>query len=160
MKTAPSKARYIPALTFFAIIILSFLISCHKKSHDTTNNLPYTISGNADGGQMVPPVSDTAHATLTGTFNPANGELQYTSNWMGLTTPPTAAGFYIGAAGASGIAVGNPWTLSAGTTGTTTGKITLTGEQADELLKGNFYYTYATGQYPGGEIRGQVSATR
>ena len=158
MKTIIKWSRSAMAFSVLASVLL--FTACHKSNNNTENNLPYTISGNADGSQVVPPVTDTARATLTGTYNPSNRELQYTSNWMGLSGSPTSAGFYNGAAGASGTAVGTAWTLSAGPIGTTTGKITLTDAQADELLKGNFYYTYGTELNPGGEVRGQVTAER
>lgn len=158
MKTIILRLKLAPAIIFL-IASISLFAACHK-SHETTDNLPYTISGNADGNQVVPPVSDTGRATITGTYNPANRELQYTSNWMGLSGPPTSAGFYNGSAGASGTAVGAAWTLSTDATGTTTGKITLTDAQAEELLKGNFYYTYGTELYPAGEVRGQITAVR
>ncbi len=136
------------------------MISCHKSSSNAAENLPYTLSGNADGSHVVPAVSDTAHATLTGTFNPANNELQYTSNRLGFSGPHTTTAFYVGSERASGTAVGTKWTVGSGVIGTTNGKITLTSEQASELLKGNVYYTYGTDLHPGGEVRGQVTATR
>ena len=158
MKTFFAKRR--SALVFPALVSILLFTACHKSKSDTASNLPYTISGNADGAQVVPPVADTGRATLTGTYNPSNRELRYTSNWMGLSGTPTAAGFYNGPAGGSGTVVGTTWSLSGGTTGTTTGTITLSEAQADELLKGNFYYTYGTELNPGGEVRGQVSAVR
>ena len=142
--------------------VLSFvaLAACHKSEGPAVDNRPYTISGNATGSQMVPPVPDSANATITGTYNPANHVLNFTSNWNNLSGNPTIAGFYNGAPGASGVAVGDSWAISGGPTGTITGNVSLSETQAAELLKGDMYYTYGTLNHPTGEIRGQISVMR
>jgi hypothetical protein len=145
-----------------ALAILSGLaISCDDDD-DKVDNRSYTLSGDAGGSQMVPAVSGSGSGTITGTYNPSTRELNYTSNWNGLTGAPTSGGFYNGASGTSGTAVGNPWTFASGSTGTgsTTGTMTLTSAQADQLLGGNWYYSYGTTANAGGEVRGQISATR
>ncbi|MES1225162.1 MAG: CHRD domain-containing protein, partial [Bacteroidota bacterium] len=83
-----------------------------------------------------------------------------TSNWTNLSGGPVSAGFYTGEIGASGVAVGNPWSLSGGSTGTITGNVTLTQNEETQLLSGKVYYTYATVNHPSGEVRGQISVTR
>lgn len=159
MKT---KYKYF-SFPFIAIsCLIGFLAftACHKNNDSTIDNRPYTLEGNASGSQVVPSLQDSATATLTGTYNPATHVLNYTSNWTNLSGAPVSAGLYTGAMGASGIAVGNAWQLSGGSTGTVTGNVTLTDEQAAQLLSGNTYYTYATTNHPAGEIRGQISASR
>ena len=140
----------------------SIIVSCDNDDEgDPAENQPYTISGNASGSQMVPPVAGTGSATITGTYNPVTRELNYTSNYNDLTGAPTAGGFYNGPSGSSGLAVGSGWTFSGSTgTGSTTGKMTLTNEQADQLTKGNWYYSYGTVANPSGEVRGQITAAR
>lgn len=147
-------------------ICLSFLmlfafVRCDDDDDDNATIKTYSISGDASGSQMVPAISGSGTATITGTYNSKTRELNYNSNWVGLSGAPTSGGFYTGAAGSSGVAVGTPWTIAAGATGTgnTTGTVTLTQEQASALLDGNWYYSYATSANPGGEVRGQITTT-
>jgi len=146
-------------LTFSA-----FALVCCKDddNNDTTNNAPYTISGNANGTQMVPSVAGTGTGTISGSYNPSTRVLNYTSNWSGLTGAPTSGGFYAGASGVNGTAVGTPWTFATDATGTgsNSGTMTLTEEQARQFLGGGWYYSYGTAANPNGEVRGQISATR
>jgi len=146
------------------LIFFSFAVmSCKDDDNNNqVNNQPYTISGDASGAQMVPSVTGTGTGTITGTYDPKTRQLNYTSNWNGLTGAPTSAGFYSGARGSSGTAVGTPWTIASGSTGTgsLTGSMTLTEDQANQFTNGGWYYSYGTDTNPGGEVRGQITATR
>jgi hypothetical protein len=144
------------------LLVSSAMVACDDDDEGKTNNSNYTISGDASGSQMVPSVSGTGTGTISGTYNPSTRQLQYTSNWNGLTGAPTSGGFYSGAAGSAGSAVGTPWTFASGSTGTgsTSGTMTLTDEQAQQFTNGNWYYSYGTSANPGGEVRGQITATR
>lgn len=132
------------------------------QDNDPLNNTPYTISGNGNGSQVVPSAGGTGTGTLSGTYTPSSRQLVYTATWNGLTTVPSAGGFYNGPAGVNGLAASPPFTFSGASAelGSTTGTITLTEAQAADLISGNWYYTYGTANYPGGEIRGQVTASR
>jgi hypothetical protein len=137
--------------------------SCDKDDDDNNNNTgSYTISGNASGSQMVPSVTGNGTGTISGTYNPNTGVMSYTSNWNNLSGAPLSAGFYNGATGVSGTAVGSPWTLGTNTTGTgsVSGTMTLTSDQASQLTNGGWYYSYGTAANPTGEIRGQMTAVR
>ena len=160
MKTQKSiigKLMFIATLVLFGLFALS---SCEKKS--TTDNRPYTLTGDAAGSQMVPPVTGNGAGTFNGTYDPATHTMTYTTNWNALSGGATAGGFYTGGAGANGTAIGTPWTFPADTTGTGTysGTMTLTDAQAQQLTNGNWYYTMSTAANPTGEIRGQIIATR
>lgn len=126
------------------------------------DNRPYTVSGDASGSQMVPAVSGTGTGSIDGTYDPATRSLTFTSNWNGLTGPPSSGGFFRGASGTNGTAVGTPWTFADGSieTGSMNGTMTLTSEQARDMLDGGWYYTFGTTANPGGEVRGQITATR
>jgi hypothetical protein len=152
-----SKLIFVSTFLLFGLFILS---SCEKKS--TADNRPYTLSGDAAGTQMVPPVTSNGAATFTGTYDPSTHTMTYTTNWNGLSGGATGGGFYYGGAGNVGTAVGTAWTLPADTTGTGTysGTMTLTDAQAAQLTAGNWYYTMNTAANPTGEIRGQIVATR
>src|SRR5688500_1943131 len=98
-------------------VCLSFLmlfasVSCDDDDDDYATNKTYSISGDASGSQMVPAVTGTGTGTITGTYNTRTRELNYTSNWVGLSGAPTSGGFYTGAAGSSGVAIGTPWTFA------------------------------------------------
>jgi hypothetical protein len=151
-------------MAMLALVLVSsfMLVSCDKDDDNQVDNRPYTISGAANGSQMVPAVAGTGTGTITGTYDPSTKQLTYTSNWNGLTGAPTSGGFYTGASGTNGTAVGTPWTFegNATETGSNSGTMTLTSEQAAQLLGGNWYYSYGTAANSGGEIRGQITASR
>ncbi|RYD54164.1 MAG: CHRD domain-containing protein [Sphingobacteriales bacterium] len=160
MKTSFFKNKFMAMLVAGSICVGGFT-SCDDDD-DATLMDNYTISGNAAGSQMVPAVTGTGTGTITGTYNPNNRVLTYNTTWSGLTGAPTGGGFYNGATGVSGTAVGTPWTFDATATGTgsRTGTMTLTEAQATQLTSGNWYYGYGTTANGGGEIRGQITATR
>lgn len=163
MKTLFSTLRFRPLLFASMLMGLFLVSSCDKDDDDDmVDNRPYTISGNASGAQMVPAVTGTGTGTITGSYNPEDRTLTYTSNWTGLTGMPTSGGFYTGASGTSGTAVGSAWTLptDATVTGSYNGTMTLTQEEANQLLSGNWYYSYGTTANSTGEVRGQITATR
>jgi CHRD domain len=144
----------------FIALAMLIVSACHKNDNSSVDNRPYTLDGNATGSQVVPPVPDSGYATITGTYNPATHVINYTSNWTNLSGSPLTAGIYVGAPGAGGVAVGDAWSVSGGSTGTVTGTMNITDAQAEELLKGNMYYTYGTANHPSGEVRGQITAVR
>jgi hypothetical protein len=137
------------------------LSSCKKDENNNNNKTNYSISGNASGSQMVPSVSDTGTATISGTYNANTKVLTYTTNWSNLTGAPTSGGFYSGATGVNGTMVGSTWNLGTGLTetGTFSGQTTLTADQANQLLNGEWYYSLGTTANPNGEVRGQITAS-
>lgn len=162
MKTKQSfrKQFFAGALVaFFATIVL---MSC-KKDDDVNTQHMFNISGSANASQVFPAITDTAGTgTITGTYDSTTKVLNYTTTWTGLSAAPTTGGFYNGASGTAGLAVATPWTFdsTATTTGTRTGNLTLTAEQATQLTSGGWYFTYGTAANPGGAIRGQITATQ
>ncbi|MBL7856504.1 MAG: CHRD domain-containing protein [Cyclobacteriaceae bacterium] len=146
-----------------AVLALSVLaIGCDDNDDKDTVKKNYTISGNANGTQVVPSVNGTGSGTMTGTYNPNTRVLSYTNGWSGLTGAPTSGGFYTGASGINGSAVGSPWTYDGNITGTGNynGTMTLTEAQEQQLLGGNWYYGYNTATNTNGEVRGQITSTQ
>jgi hypothetical protein len=146
------------------VVMSAFALTSCSKDDDGSgyeNNTMYTISGNANGSQMVPSVSGNGTATISGTYNANTGVLNYTTNWTGLSGAPTSGAFYTGATGSNGTMVGNNWTLGTGLTGTGTlsGTTTLTADQFNSLRSGNWYYSLGTSTNTNGEVRGQITAT-
>lgn len=158
MKTGKMKNLLVAGMMLGGVVSFT---SCDKDNDNSTNN-DYTVTGNAAGSQMVPSVAGTGTATFSGTYDPDTRVMNYTTNWNGLTGAPTTAGFYNGASGVSGTAAGSPWTMSGGLTGTGTysGTMTLTTEQANQMTAGNWYYSYGTTTNPSGEVRGQLTAVQ
>jgi hypothetical protein len=151
--------RTISGLFLAGAIVL--LTNC-KKDNNNNTSANYTVSGNANGSQVVPPTDGNGNGTISGSYNPETRTLIYTSTWTNLSGPPTMASFYSGAAGVVGTIVGAAWNLGANltATGSTTDTLTLSSEQAADLTSGKWYYTYSTTAFPSGEIRGQVTAIR
>jgi hypothetical protein len=135
--------------------------SCDEDQEDVGSNM-YSISGNANGSQMVPTVTGNGSATITGTYDANTNTLIYTTTWTGLSGNATTGGFFAGNAGQSGTAVGSAWTFgaNAGASGTQSGQVTLTDAQETQLLNGGLYYTIGTATRQSGEVRGQITATR
>jgi hypothetical protein len=160
------KVKSLSGKNIFRLLVLLFfgvtLATACKKDSGNNNTQPYTLSGNANGSQVVPSNTGTGTGTITGNYNPTTGTLSYTSTWTGLSGAPTSGGFYSGAAGTAGMAIGSPFSLGTtpGNSGSTSGTMTLTSDQANQLIAGNWYYSYSTSIYPGGEVRGQISVTR
>lgn len=161
MKTRQSywkKVLMVSSVVLCSAVVLS---SCDKDDDDDNNNRVYTISGNASGSQMSPAVTTNGTGAITGTYDANSHVMNYTTTWTNLSGAPTTAGFYNGASGMTGTAVGSSWNLGSNLTGTGTftGSMTLTDEQASQLTAGNWYYSYGTSTNPNGEVRGQISAT-
>jgi hypothetical protein len=162
METRKSLVKRVMMISSAVLISTVALTSCKKDNTSTTTAKSYTISGNANGAQMVPSVAGNGSGTITGTYNPNTRVLNYTTNWSNLTGAPTSGGFYYGASGVNGTAVGSPWTMNSGWTGTgnLSGSMTLTADQATQLTSGNWYYTMGTASNSNGEIRGQITAAQ
>lgn len=149
----------------FLLSFIAFSVGCDDDD-DTmpVDNSPYTLSGNASALQMVP-VPDSSLAgtgTLTGTYNPANGQLIYTTTWTGLTGAPIGGGIYIGLPGTVGTPLDTTWAFDSTytATGSFTDTILINGNQPAQLIANSYYYMLKTEENPDGEIRGQVTATR
>ena len=162
MKTRKSLLRRVTFV--FPIIVLTAFVftACDKKDDDKKNNSTlFSISGNAGTSQVVPPVTGSATATITGTYNSVNGQMITTTNWTNLSSVPTTGGFYMGATGVNGSLIGEVWSLGTAlsTSGTISDTTTLTSDEATELKNGNVYYSLSTATNPNGEVRGQLTVT-
>jgi len=157
MKT--SSIRSAALIVVVAVVCMNIFSSCLKDKDKTTKN--YTITGNADGSQVVPATLSGASGTITGTYNSETRVLTFTSTWSGLSAIPTSAGFYRGPVGTAGIATGATWNLGsgAGNSGSYTATVTLSSIEGVELINGGLSYSYITPGFPNGEIRGQITAT-
>jgi hypothetical protein len=166
MKTGKSLTKKILAGIVSAFLLAFIVVSCSKDDNNTptANNNPYTLAGNASGAQMVPAADSSVKGTgtISGSLNPVNNVLIFTANWSGLTGAPIAGGIYEGASGTNGTAVDTSWTFDSTFTasGNITDTVTITADQATQLVAGKYYYLFKTEANPNGEIRGQITATR
>jgi len=138
-------------------LVLMIGIACMKDDGNGNQNI-YTISGNANGASMMPPVAGSGTAVITGTYNGNTRILNYTASWTGLSGTPTSGGFHIAVPGSNGPATGPAWSFGANdtATGSISGQMALTDEQIAQLTGGNWYYTIGTAAHNDGEVRGQI----
>lgn len=157
MKTIGLFKKAFLAVTILASALL--FTSCEKDNVDDDDDT-FTVSGNASGSQEVPSVATTGSATLTGTYNSDNNQLDYTINWSGLSGAATVAHFHgPAAAGVSAGPLVDIIITVNGVSGTATASTTLTPDVESYLLTGTLYYNIHTAAHVDGEIRGQVTAT-
>jgi hypothetical protein len=109
------------------------------------------------GAQQAPPVQTAATGTADLSYDPATRMLTWSVAYNGLSGPATMAHIHGPAAAGKngppviwlsekGAAVANP----------ITGNATLTPEQAQQMMAGEWYINVHTQANQGGEIRGQV----
>ena len=136
---------------YMAFATIGLLASCSKKEEaapaPTTTT---TLSATINGAQQVPANNSTATGTFTGTYASASKQLTYTVTYQGLT--PTIAHIHTGGPGATG-SVAVPF---ANLASPITGTVTLTPEQADNLLNNRMYVNIHTSALSNGEIRGDI----
>lgn len=147
---------------FLLLAASASFISCEKKDDDT-DDMMYTLTGNANGAQEAPNrVTTTATGTISGTYNKNTNILQYTINWNGLSTAPSAMHLH-GPADpgvAAGVKIPIPgFTAAASGSVNRTDTLKTETDEAD-FLQGRWYYNIHTPANPGGEIRGQIFPTR
>jgi hypothetical protein len=165
MKHGTSLAKRVMGGIVSVLFLSAVVISCDDDDDaPAPNNDPYTVNGIANGDQMVP---DTVHesgtATFTGSYDPANGRLIYTTNWANLTGDPIGGGIYSGDSATIGTVVDTSWvfdSLVVTPSGSVQDTLLVTTDQANDLIAGKWYFLFKTEAYPEGEVRGKLTATR
>jgi hypothetical protein len=109
------------------------------------------------GAQSVPAVETSGSGTADITYDPATRVVTWNITYSGLSSPTTMAHFH-GPAKAGENAPPVIWLSTQGTppANPITGKATLTPEQAQQFLGGQWYVNVHSQSHPAGEIRGQV----
>jgi CHRD domain len=109
------------------------------------------------GAQQVPPMQTTATGTADLTYDPATRMLTWSVTSKGLSGPATMAHFH-GPAAEGKNAPPVIWLSEKGAPvpDPIKGSATLTPEQAQQFMAGEWYVNVHTQADPGGEIRGQV----
>jgi hypothetical protein len=110
------------------------------------------------GAQQVPPVQTAATGTADLAYDPATRMLTWNVTYSGLSGPATMAHFHGPAAeGKNGPPV--IWLVEKGAAVASPikGQATLTPEQAQQFMAGEWYVNVHTQANPNGEIRGQAT---
>ena len=134
---------------YLAIAAMTLLASCGDKEEPKPSN-DATFSATINGAQQVPANSSTATGTFTGNYVGSTKQLTYTVIYQGLT--PSIAHIHTGAPGATG-SVAVPF---ANLASPITGTVTLTTDQANDLLNNRRYVNIHTSTFSNGEIRGDI----
>ncbi|HTT79455.1 MAG TPA: CHRD domain-containing protein [Stellaceae bacterium] len=108
------------------------------------------------GANSVPPVPTPGKGTADITYDPASRVVTWTINYSGLASTVTMAHFHKGAKGTNGPVV--IWLCEKGAPvdNPITGRITLTADEAQQFMAGEWYINVHTKNHPAGAIRGQV----
>ncbi|MFC7669181.1 CHRD domain-containing protein [Hymenobacter humi] len=130
--------------------MFGFLAACSDKEEATPKATTTELTATVNAAQQVPVNNSTATGAFTGTYNSTTMQLVYSVTYQGMT--PTIAHIHTGAPGTSG-SVAIPF---ANLTSPITGTVTLTAEQADNLLNNRMYVNLHSSAYAGGEIRGDI----
>lgn len=119
----------------------------------------YSFSGPLSGTQAVPSNSSTGFGNFAGTYNAETNKLTLNlmfNNLNGGTA--SAAHIHDGAAGTNGPVI-IPFTgFPATTSGTYSNTFTVPSTEISAFLSGNTYINIHNASFPGGEIRGQITA--
>lgn len=117
-----------------------------------------TLTTRIDGASVLPPTRSNGVGQLDALYDGTTRLLRWKTSWSGLSSPITGIQFH-GPADQS--QVGSPAMVWPGPFGSTyEGRATLTPQQANDLLQGLWYVNVFTGNYPAGEIRGQLRVVR
>ena len=146
---------------FITVFLFSILVGAGCKKDEVVEDHDYTISGSASGAQEVPAVATGATGSITGNYNDVTNVLTYSVTWTGLSGTANAAHFHGPALPGVSAGVIVPFTIANNAaTGNLSGTATLTDAQEVDMLAGKWYYNVHTTANPGGEIRGQLTATK
>ena len=118
---------------------------------------PVSFTVTLKGAQQVPPVETTGIGTANLTYDPGRRLITWSLTYDGLSGPAMMAHIHGPAAeGRNGPPVIWLSEKSATVSNPIEGQATLTAEQAQQLMAGEWYINVHTRVNPNGEIRGQV----
>ena len=137
-----------------AVVVSCFLAnSCFAITH-TLSGLMDPLQAESNGGFGAG--TGNGSGTIEGTYDANTNTVNYTLTWMDLTSDVINMHFHKGAVGVSGgvdLGVPSPWSSPQ------VGSGVIDDVMEGNLLSGNWYLNIHTGQFGGGEIRGQVIVT-
>ena len=137
-----------------AACALSAVLSTGTAGFAETLNVKAALAASAE----VPPNTSPGTGILSGTYDTATKTLTYIVTYSGLTGPASMAHFHGPAPAGKNAPVEIP--LQGDLASPLKGTVTLTEEQAKNLLDGETYFNIHTAANKGGEVRGQISAVK
>lgn len=108
------------------------------------------------GANEVPAVPSSGSGKVDAVLNKDTNLLRWQLSYEGLSGPATAGHFHGPAPVGANAGVALPFTGPI--TSPMSGQATLTPAQAADLMAGKWYANIHTAKFPGGEIRGQMTA--
>ena len=148
------KPRRLAALFLGTAVAVSFSFANPASALDT-----HTLGAVLVGAEEVPPMVTGGVGACSVTLDDVTGSVSVTGSFSGLSSNATAAHIH-GLAGPgvnAGIIIG--LTETGGTSGNVSGGGTLTPAEITGMLNGLTYLNIHTTAHPGGEIRGQITAS-
>lgn len=142
----------------FALLLAASIGTASAAPPEQAANGGAPVSTDLSGDQEVPPAETTATGHFEASINPGLGEICYELSWQDLTAPATAAHIHEAPAGINGGVV-VPLTVTGTTGGSTTECTAVDRELAQQIASDveAYYVNVHTSEFPGGEIRGQLS---
>jgi hypothetical protein len=130
------------------------LVSGCSMMPSQSNLLAFTTQ--LRGANEVPPVASNASGQMDAVLNKDTNLLRWQLSYTGLSGPATAGHFHGPAMVGANAGVALPFTGPI--TSPMSGQATLTPAQVADLMAGKWYANIHTAKFPGGEIRGQMTA--
>ncbi len=146
--------RYAFRCTLTAAAAAVVLVSGCSMMPSQSNLLAFTTQ--LRGANEVPAVASNASGQVDAVLNKDTNLLRWQLSYEGLSGPATAGHFHGPAPVGANAGVALPFTGPI--TSPMTGQATLTPAQVADLMAGKWYANIHTAKFPGGEIRGQMTA--
>jgi hypothetical protein len=141
-----------------SLLVFASLVLCLSSASVAKADL-FTYSTTLSGAQEVPPNASTATGLATGTYDTVTNIITLNLSWSGLIGGPAAAAHYHAPA-LPGVNAGVIQALTAfpaAVSGTYSNSFVFSDANETNLLNGLVYLNIHNAQFPGGEIRGQIS---
>jgi CHRD domain len=118
---------------------------------------PMSFTVPLTGAQQVPPVQTSGSGTANLTYDPSTRVVTWSITYSGLSSPVTMAHFHGPAEPGKNTGI-QVWLTKQGSPveSPIKGEATLSPEQAQQFMAGEWYINVHTSDHPSGEIRGQV----
>ena len=146
--------RLAVAASLVASMLITIAIAGSVMAGDRSFGATLTPGAEPDGGDANPAATGTFEMTV----DYGHRELCYTLTWANLSAPATAAHIHVAPVGVAGPVV-VPLTVTSGTTGSTTGCVTVEQPLLHAIVKdpGAYYINVHTSVNQPGAVRGQLS---